>query len=74
MPTSVMRRTILRALGSGVTRAVALLLLIAAASSSALAGGPLPAAPEIDPGSMGGALTLLTGGVLMLTDRVRRRR
>ena len=28
----------------------------------------------IDPGSMAGALTLLTGGVLMLTDRVRRRR
>ena len=25
--------------------------------------------PEIDPGSMAGALTLLTGGVLMLTDR-----
>ncbi len=27
--------------------------------------------PEIDPGSMAGALTLLVGGVLALTDRVR---
>ena len=28
--------------------------------------------PEIDPGSMGGALTLLVGGVMMLTGRARR--
>jgi hypothetical protein len=28
--------------------------------------------PEIDPGSMAGAMTLLVGGVLALTDRVRR--
>ena len=31
-------------------------------------------APEIDPGSMASALTLLSGGFLMLTDRVRQRR
>jgi hypothetical protein len=30
-------------------------------------------APEIDPGSVASALTLLTGGVLMLTERKRRR-
>jgi len=29
--------------------------------------------PEIDPGSMAGALTLLTGAVLMLTDRRRKK-
>jgi hypothetical protein len=29
--------------------------------------------PEIDPGSMAGALTLLSGGVLMLTNRIRRK-
>jgi len=29
--------------------------------------------PEIDPGSMASALTLLTGGVLILTGRKRRR-
>jgi hypothetical protein len=29
--------------------------------------------PEIDPSLMAGALTLLTGGVLMLTERKRRR-
>ena len=28
--------------------------------------------PEIDPGSMGSALTLLTGGVLLLTARLRK--
>jgi hypothetical protein len=31
-----------------------------------------PITPEIDPGSMASALTLLTGGVLMLTGRKRR--
>jgi hypothetical protein len=29
-------------------------------------------APEIDPGSIAGAMTLLVGGVLALTDRARR--
>ena len=33
--------------------------------------GP-PAAPEIDPGSMLGGLTLLIGGALILADRSRR--
>jgi hypothetical protein len=33
---------------------------------------PPPDAPEIDPGSMAGAMTLLVGGVLALTDRNRR--
>ena len=37
----------------------------------AKAGSP-PPVPEIDAGSMAGALTLLVGGVLALTDRVRR--
>lgn len=63
-------RSLARTLASHGTRALALLLLVAAASGRAYADGPLPA-PEIDPGSMAGALTLLTGGVLMLTDRVR---
>lgn len=29
--------------------------------------------PEIDPGSMTGALALLSGGVLLLTDRLRKK-
>ena len=33
---------------------------------------PLPV-PEIDSGSMAGALTLLTGAVLVLTDRRRKK-
>jgi hypothetical protein len=35
-------------------------------------GDPPPAAPEIDPGSMLGGLTLLIGGALILADRPRR--
>jgi hypothetical protein len=30
-------------------------------------------APEIDPNSLAGALTLLSGGVVLLTDRFRRK-
>jgi hypothetical protein len=33
---------------------------------------PPPAAPEIDPGSILGGLTLLIGGALILADRSRR--
>ncbi len=39
-----------------------------AQSASGSSGG---AAPEIDAGSMISALTLLTGGVLMITDKFR---
>jgi hypothetical protein len=49
------------------------LLVIAAGAGPVLAGGPLPNAPEIDPGSMMSALTLLAGGTLLLTDRFRRK-
>ena len=53
-----------------------LALVVAASASLAQAqtasgsssGG---AAPEIDPGSMASALTLLCGGVLMVTDKFR---
>ena len=43
-----------------------------ATPKSALAVPPPPPVPEIDPGSMAGALTLLAGGFLALTDRTRR--
>jgi hypothetical protein len=65
-------RAFLGALASRGGRALWFLMVIAAASTAAYAGGPLDA-PEIDPGSMAGALSLLTCGVLMLTDRIRRR-
>ena len=51
--------------------AVAVALVMSAASSTAFAVD-LPV-PEIDPGSAGSALTLLTGGVLILRDRIRRK-
>jgi hypothetical protein len=43
-----------------------------AAPKAAHATAPPPDAPEIDPGSIAGAMTLLVGGVLVLTDRARR--
>ncbi len=53
-----------------------MILAASALSSSAFAGaGPPPyphtSVPEIDPGSLAGAMTLLTGGVLTLIDRRR---
>jgi hypothetical protein len=54
------------------------LALVVAASAglahaqTASGGSSGGAAPEIDPGSMLSALTLLTGGVLMITDKFRR--
>ena len=50
-------------------RALGLALVLSAAAGTATASFDVP---EIDPGSMGGALTLLVGGVMMLTGRARR--
>jgi hypothetical protein len=36
-------------------------------------GGGGGGAPEIDPNSLAGALTILSGGVVLLTDRFRRK-
>lgn len=48
------------------------LFMLAAKAAPALAAGDEGApAPEIDPGSVAGAMTLPGGGLLMLTDRVR---
>ena len=46
-----------------------LALMVSAVAGSARADFSVP---EVDPGSMASALTLLTGGVLTLTGRVRR--
>jgi hypothetical protein len=45
------------------------LLVFAAFSGTAAARG----VPEIDPGTASSALTLLVGGLLLLTDRFRRK-
>ena len=52
-------------------KAVGFGMILAALSAPAWAV-PVPA-PEIDPGSMAAGLTLLTGGVLLLIERRRRR-
>jgi hypothetical protein len=51
-------------------KAFGFMLVIAAMASVARADTGIPA-PEIDPGTAGSALTLLTGGLLILKDRLR---
>ena len=51
--------------------ALGLALMASALAAPAFAGLD---APEVDPGSIGSALTLLVGGVMTLTGRVRRAR
>jgi hypothetical protein len=53
----------------GARKAVGFGMILAALSAPAWAFHT----PEIDPGSMAGALTLLTGGFLILTGRKPRR-
>ena len=49
-----------------------LALVLAAAAGVAHAGGPLPS-PEINAGAAVSALAFLAGGLLILTDRCRRK-
>lgn len=49
--------------------ALGLALMVSALAAPASAGLD---APEVDPGSLASALTLLVGGVMTLTGRVRR--
>jgi hypothetical protein len=55
---------------SGLAMVFAVTATVANAQTAVASGG---AAPEIDAGSMISALTLLTGGVLMITDKFRAR-
>jgi hypothetical protein len=52
--------------------ALGLAMVLTAVAGSAHAGGGWPT-PEIDPGSMSGALTLLVGGAFLLTAKSRKR-
>jgi hypothetical protein len=54
-------------------KALGLGLMIAAFGGPAFAGEPAPAVPEIDAGSMVSAVALLSGAVLVVTNRVRRK-
>jgi hypothetical protein len=77
MQTETTRRLVVH-LFSVLRRGCGLLLVMAACAGVALAqssmkGGCDTHAPEIDAGSVVSGLTLLTGGVLLLTDRFRRK-
>jgi len=52
---------------------VGLALVLSALAGAVRAGALPPPTPEIDPGSMASALTLLIGGAMVLTGRSRRR-
>jgi hypothetical protein len=68
---------LLSASGRAARLALGLSFLIAAFGGAALAGGGPGGgggAPEIDAGSAMSALTLLSGGILLITDRIRRRK
>jgi hypothetical protein len=58
----------------GAWTAAALTLVLSALGGTALAGAGPPSVPEIDPGSVLSAVTLLSGGLMVLTDRRRRAR
>jgi hypothetical protein len=47
--------------------------LVVLALGSAAQGGILSPAPEIDAGSLVSGLTLLAGGILVVTNRIRRK-
>lgn len=53
--------------------AAGLALVLAAIAGTATAGASPPSVPEIDAGSILSAVTLLSGGVMILTDRCRAR-
>ena len=55
------------------TAIVALATVMSDGTASANPGGG-GGAPEIDAGSAMSALTVMTGGILLITDRIRRRR
>ncbi len=52
---------------------VGMALVLTALAGVVHAGGLPPPVPEIDPGSMASAMTLLTGGAILLTGRSRKR-
>lgn len=56
----------------GMARVLGLALIVAGISAAAMANPTPPAAPEIDPGTMSSALTLLVGGALWLTGKGRK--
>jgi hypothetical protein len=73
-----MRKNLLIGIGSKAgglaMRAAGFALMMAALGGRAMAGdGRTSSVPEIDPGSMTSAMTLLVGGVMMLTGRLRRK-
>ena len=68
-----MKTTRLHALMLGARTVAGLALVLAAIAGTASAGAGPPPVPEIDAGSILSAMTLLSGGVMILTDRRRAR-
>ncbi len=58
---------------SHLRRFFGFVLVFSALAGVASADTPFDAVPEIDPGAAGAALTLISGGILILKDRFRTR-
>jgi hypothetical protein len=64
------KEKVMQRVASVLMKSLGFLLVFAAFESRAFGFDPFP---EIDPGSMTSAVALLTGGVLLLTDRLHRK-
>jgi len=67
----IFKQVVHRAVGS-TSMACAVALMLAALAAPAVAVLPAPPAPEIDPGSLAGAVALVVGGVMLVRGRIRR--
>jgi hypothetical protein len=66
--------TVARGVVNGLRISCGLFLVMIATSAAVQAGGPIPTAvPEIDPGSMSGALATLASGAFLLKGWCRRK-
>jgi hypothetical protein len=65
-------KAVLSLLARTARTGVGMALVLTALAGVVRAGGLPPPVPEIDPGSMASAFTLLIGGALLLTGRSRK--
>ena len=66
--------TVARGVVKGLRLCCGLFLVVLASGAVAQAGGPVPqAVPEVDPGSMSGALAMLATGAFLVKNWCRRK-
>ena len=63
----------MRSILNVATKALVVAVILVGMAGTVRADEPAHPVPEIDPGTMTSALTLLGGGMLMLTSRLRKK-